>query len=193
MSASMTTNAVDEVLTNGMESLDDNYRLAIGDSINFQIMEDGDDPQSLTVMDSGDVEVPYIGRYPAAGKTCKELAKQVKTELEKKYYYRATVIISVKSVVSEGVVYLEGGVKTPGPLEMPRDDVLTVSKAILRAGGFDDYADEKHVRVTRRGENGTNDVFIVNVAAVLNKGHTEDDRQVEPGDLIFIPEKTINW
>ncbi len=192
-SSSVTTNGVDDVLTNGMEALDDKYRLAIGDSVNFQIIEDEDDPQSLTVTDSGDVEVPYIGRYPAVGKTCQELAKQLKAALEKKYYYRATVIISVKSMVSEGVVYLVGAVKTPGPLEIPRDDVLTVSKAVLRGGGFLDFADQKHVRVTRKGEDGTNDVFTVNVAAVLNKGRTDEDPQVEPGDLIFVPEKTINW
>jgi polysaccharide export outer membrane protein len=113
--------------------------------------------------------------------------------LEKKYYYQATVIISVNSMVSKGVIYLVGGVRAPGPLELPRDDVLTVSKAILRAGGFDDFADQEHVRVTRKSESGTNQVFIVNVSAVLDKNKTKLDLPAKPGDLIYIPEKTFRF
>lgn len=189
----LATNAAPDIYTNGMESLDDKYPLAVGDTINFQIKEDNDDPQTIEVTDSGDIEVPYIGRFPAAGKTCKELAGQLKEALEKKYYYRATVIISVKSMASQGVVYVVGGVKAPGPLEIPRDDILTVSKAILRAGGFDDFADEKKVRLTRRTDGGTNEVLTVNVEAVLNKGEMQDDPRVQSGDLIFVPEKAVRF
>ena len=178
---------------NGMDGLDDTYRLASGDTINYQVVEDEDDPKTLVITDSGDLEVPYLERFPARGKTCKELAKQLKVELEKKYYYQATVIISVYSKASQGVIYLVGGVRSPGPLEMPRDDVLTVSKAILRAGGFDDFADQSHVRITREAESGTNIVFTVNVAKILKQGRTKNDPQVQAGDLIYIPERTFNW
>ena len=178
---------------NGMDGLDDSYRLASGDTINYQVVEDEDDVKTLPVTDSGDIEVPYLGRFPARGKTCKELAEQLKVELQKKYYYQATVIISVNSKASQGVVYLVGGVRSPGPLEMPRDDVLTVSKAILRAGGIDDFGDGAHIRITRQTESGTNIVFTVNYSAIVNKGKTKDDLQVEPGDLIFVPEKTFRF
>ena len=186
------TNA-DDVLTNGMEALDDTYKLAVGDTITFQITEDEDEPQSIAVEDSGDVEIPYVGRYPATGKTCKELARQLKKQLEKKYYYQATVIVSVDTMITHGVVYVIGGVKAPGPMEMPKDDVLTVSKAILRAGGFDDFADEKRVRVTRKTDGGTNEVITVNVSQVLDKGQTWNDVNAKPGDLIYVPEKTVRF
>ncbi len=182
-----------EIPTNGMGVLDDQYKLAPGDTINYQVLEDGDNPQVITVTDSGDIEVPYLGRYPAADKTCKELAWDLKAALQKKYYYQATVIISVNSMISHGVIYIEGAVKTPGPLEMPRDEDLTISKAILHAGGFDDFADGKHVRVTRKAENGTNEVLVVNVSSILNKDHTERDVPARPGDMIFVPEKTFRW
>ena len=185
------TNSVADGSTNAMDDLDNDYRLAVGDMINFQVVEDEDDAQPIQVTDSGDIQVPYIGRYPAEGKTCKELASQLKTELQKKYYYHATVIISVKSMVSKGVIYLMGEVKAPGPLELPRDDVLTISRAVLRAGGFGDFADEKHVAVTRKGPGGTNQVFIVNVKAVLDDNKVQEDRKAEPGDLIYVPAKTF--
>lgn len=192
------TLGVSNTSTNPMDVLDNEYKLAPGDSINFQVLEDKEDPdnngeaQAIVVTDSGDIEIPYVGRYPAAGKTCLELARQLKGELEKKYYYQATVIISVKSMTSKGVIYVMGGVRSPGPMELPRDDVLTVSKAILRAGGFDDFADQKHVQVTRKAS-GTNAVFTVNVSAVLDKSKIDQDRDTQPGDFIYVPEKTFRY
>ena len=82
-----------------------------------------------------------------------------------------------------------------GPLEFPRDETLTLSKAILRAGGFLDLADQKHVRVTRDGKDGAKDrqSFVVDVSRILNKGETDKDVVLEPGDLIFIPERLIRF
>lgn len=192
------TNGVANTSTNPMDVLDNEYKLAPGDTIDFQVLEDKVDPngdndaQPIMVTDSGDVEIPYIGRYPAAGKTCLELARQLKGELEKKYYYQATVIVSVKSMTSKGVIYVMGGVRSPGPLELPRDEMLTVSKAILRAGGFDDFADQKHVQVTRK-EGGTNSVFTVNVSAVLDRSKVGEDRDAQPGDFIYVPERIFRY
>jgi hypothetical protein len=54
--------------------------------------------QRLRVNDNGELEVPYIGLVPAAGRTCRELAYNIKAALEKEYYYHATVILAVDRV-----------------------------------------------------------------------------------------------
>jgi protein involved in polysaccharide export with SLBB domain len=126
-----------------MEALDVKHKLAIGDVLSFRIVEDEEDPRRLIVTDSGELEVPYIGRFTAVGKTSKQLARELRTELEKDYYHQATVIIAVDVMArSRGKVYLVGPVRVPGPQEIPGDEVLTLSKAILRAGGFTDLADK---------------------------------------------------
>jgi polysaccharide export outer membrane protein len=178
---------------NSMETLDDKYRLAIGDRLSFRIVEDEEDPKPLFVTDSGDLEMPYIGRFPAAGKSCKQLARALKTELEKEYYYQATVIVAVDVMTrSRGKVYFVGPVRQPGPQEIPSDEVFTLSKAILRAGGFGDFADKHNVKVTRKGVAGRADqTFVVNVAEILEKGRTDTDMILEPGDFIYISEKGI--
>jgi len=183
-------------LTNGMESLDDKYRLAIGDRLSFRIVEDDEERKSLSVTDSGELELPCIGRYPAVGKTCKELARAVKAELEKEFYYHATVIVAVDSMTrSRGKVYLVGPVRNPGPQDIPSDEVFTLSKAILRAGGFGDYADRRKIKVTRAtGVPGAREeIFTVNVEEVLEKGRIESDLSLQPGDLIYIPERLIRF
>jgi len=88
------------------------------------------------VTDSGDVELPYIGRFPALDKTCKQLATELKGELEKEYYYKATVIVAVDiKSKSRGKVYLVGQLRMAGPQDIPSDEVFTLGKAITRAGG----------------------------------------------------------
>ena len=190
------TNGVVDVSTNDFNQLDDKYRLAIGDQLSFQILQDEDPPVHLVVTDAGNIQVPYIGLYPAVGKTCKELALALKTELEKEYYYHATVIVSVDSKPrSRGKIYIVGAVRAPGPQDIPSDEVLTVSKAVLRAGGFTDFADGKNVTVTRGSEAdpGGKKTFTVNVSQIFEKGRTENDRTLQPGDLIFVPERMIRF
>lgn len=179
-----------------MDTLDDKYHLAIGDRLSFHIQEDEEDPKELTVADSGELEVPYIGRFPAENKTCKQLARELKKALEREYYYQATVILAVDSMTkSRGKVYLVGPVRVPGAQDIPSDEVLTLSKAIMRAGGFSDFADRHNVKVTRKAGPGAADTktFVVDVALILEKGKIDRDLPLEPGDLVLIPERLIRF
>ena len=88
----MPTNAVSADGSVGGYVLDDKYKLSAGDKVSFQILEDRDPPKSLVIADSGELDAPYIGRVVAANKTCKQLADELKVQLEKNYYYRASVV-----------------------------------------------------------------------------------------------------
>jgi polysaccharide biosynthesis/export protein len=177
--------------TNSMDVLDDKKRLGRNDYVSFRVVEDRDnESQHLRVNDSGDLEVPYIGLVPAEGKTCKELAYRIKGALEKEYYYHATVILAVDRVSekSRGRVYVYGSVKAQGPEEIPPNEVFTVSKAIIRAGGFGDFANKRKVKVTRKSGHD----FTVDLKRVIEEGHTEEDLVLEPDDQIYVPQRLIN-
>ena len=131
---------------------DDKYKLRVGDRVSFQILEDKDPPRCLLVADSGELDMPYLGRLPAADKTCKQLAEEVKVQLEKEYYYRASVVLALDAANRVlGRVYVWGQVRNQGPIEMAVNENLTAGKAILRAGGFGDFANKKRVKVIRAG------------------------------------------
>jgi len=174
-----------------MADLDDKHALAIGDQICFRILEDNDAPKELVVTDSGEVEVPYLGRVAVKGTTSKQLALALKKEFEAKYYYHATVIIALDAMSRDlGMVYISGALRTPGRLGIPGNEVFTLSKAVLCAGGFSEGADKHHIKVTRRAESSaTNETFTVDVGLVLEKGKTELDLPLKPGDMIFVPER----
>jgi polysaccharide export outer membrane protein len=178
--------------TNSMTVLDDKKRLGPNDSVSFRVVEDRDnESQHLRVNDNGELEVPYIGLVPASGRTCKELAYSVKSSLEREYYYHATVIIAVDRVSekSRGKVYVYGNVKGQGPQDIPADETYTVSKAIIRAGGFGDFADKKKIKLSRK--NGQ--TVIVNLKRVIEEGHTEEDVVVQPDDQIYVPQRLVNF
>lgn len=177
--------------TNSMAALDEKKRLGPNDYVSFRVVEDRDnDSQRLRVSDNGELEVPYIGPVPAEGKTCKELAYNIKAALEKEYYYHATVILALDRVSekSRGKIYVYGSVKAQGPQEIPADETYTASKAVIRAGGFGDFANKRKVKVTRR--NGKD--FTVDLKRIIEEGHTEEDVVLQPDDQIYVPQRLIN-
>jgi len=178
-----------------MAVLDANDKLGPGDRVTYRVLEDQDDPRSLTITDSGELEVPYLGLVPAAGKSSRQLAAEIKTLLERKLYYQATVILAVELVNKTrvtGKVYVTGQVRNKGGFEIPAGETLTVSKAILHAGGFSDFSDKRHVNLIRRTAEGTK-TFEVNVLEIWEKGKLEKDLVVQPNDLIVVPARLVNF
>jgi polysaccharide export outer membrane protein len=184
-------------LTSSMEVLNDSTKLSTGDRVSFRIVEERRDPIVLTVSDSGEMEVPLVGRVTAAGKTCKQLAYELKPLFERDYFYRATVIVGLETFSnrSRGKVYLMGQVRGQGAMDIPADEALTVSKAILRAGGLSDFANRRRVKLVRKRQDDPSktDTTIVNLVDVLDKGRVDKDPALEPDDLIIVPEKLINF
>ena len=175
---------------------DDKYKLRVGDKVSLQILEDRDAPRSLLVADSGEVDVPYVGRVAATDKTCKQLAAELKAQLEKEYYFRATVILALDTANKLlGRVYVWGQVRNQGPIEVSVNENLTAGKAILRAGGFADFANKKKVKVVRAGDakSGGKQNFELNMVDILEKGKTELDVVLQPDDFIIVPSRAINF
>jgi len=176
--------------------LDDKHPLEPGDKISFQIVEDQDPPISLTVADSSELDVPYVGRVSVAGKTSRQVAEMLKGMLEKDYYYRATVIIGLDSVNKvRGKIYIWGQVHNQGPIDILFNENLTAGQAILRAGGFGDFADKKKVKVVRNpgGTDAAKQVFLINMVDVLESGKVELDLPLQPGDFIIVPSRLVNF
>lgn len=174
---------------------DDKYKLRIGDKISFQILEDRDAPRNLVVADSGELEVPYLGRLAARDKTCKQLALEITQQLEKEFYYRASVVLALDTANRLlGRVYVWGQVRNQGPIELSLDETLTAGKAILRAGGFADFANKKKVKLIRPGANGApKQVFQLNMVEILQDGQTEKDIALQAEDSVIIGSRLINF
>jgi polysaccharide export outer membrane protein len=175
---------------------DDKYKLRIGDRISFQIVEDKDAPKGLAITDSGEVDMPYLGRVSAVDKTCKQLAAELKAQLEKEYYYRATVIVALDAANRVlGRVYVLGQVRSQGAIELTVNENLTVGTAILRAGGLGDFANKKRVKLIRGGgsDGAAKQIIELNMVEILEQGKVEKDVVLQPNDFIIVPSRLINF
>jgi protein involved in polysaccharide export with SLBB domain len=198
-----------------MSALDDKNPLHPGDRISFRVVEDRDPAQPRIVTDTGEVDFPYVGRLKVEGLTCRQVAVQLKKLLEVDYYKSATVIVGLDVIASHqaeqaalvphNVAWVMGQVRSVGPVDISPLQPLTVSQAILRAGGFGDFADQRKVKVIHRSsltptasgsvpseivddhDRGT----YVDVKAIFN-GEKVPDPVVQANDYIVVPKKFIN-
>lgn len=192
-------------------ALDDRHKLTPGDKLSFLILEDRHIPnldynrtpsatveqsKPLIVADTGELEVPYVGRVIVSGKTCKEVAAELKALLEKDYYYRATVVLGLDQMSRLlGKVWVWGEVRNQGSVDIPANETLTASKAILRSGGFNDWAKKNKVKIIRaaKPDGSGKQEIIVDMEEVLEKGQIEKDVPLHPDDSIIVPRRTIRF
>lgn len=83
-------------------------------------------------------------------------------------------------------IFVTGAVKTPNLYEVPRDEPVTVLKAVTIAGGTTDRAAEGRVQVIRTAPDGTRTILKVDLKKV-KRGKVEDP-VLQKDDLVLVPE-----
>lgn len=84
------------------------------------------------------------------------------------------------------VVYILGAVKNPGAMEVKMSSMPTLLKAVTKAGGFTDRANQRDVRVRRTDSQGVEKEFRVNVRDIIRG--KKKDMPLEPEDVIIVGE-----
>ena len=168
--------------------------LGAGDIVSLEIVEDKAAPVMKRVSDTGDLDVPYIGRVHVTGRSCADVAIQIKRQLEAKYYYTATVKLAIEQIalVKPGpvsTVFVSGDVAKVGAQVIPAGMKLTVSTAVVNAGSATQFGDLRKVKLVRKNKNGTSQTFIIDVKAIIQEGQTEKDMELQDGDSIFVPKR----
>ncbi len=172
--------------------------LGRGDIVTFSIAQDRQPPQIMRVTDTGELDFSYfpkIGRISVVGRTCAEVAAELKHKLEADYYKAADVTMGINQINhldSRGRVFVTGNVARPGPDNLPANEDMTVSGIIIAAGGPTQMAWTSKVQVTRQ-ESGKTNRFLVDVNSIINKGHREKDVELLDGDYINVPQKPVNF
>jgi protein involved in polysaccharide export with SLBB domain len=183
---------------NSMDVLDDTQPMAPGDLISIRVVEDRREPMQLRVTATGEIQAPHIGLIRAAGRTCRELAFAVKRELEKSYYNSATVIIAIDQIKERrydsplNFFTIYGQVQRQGKYELPAEEDVTISQAILRAGGFAQFAHAQKVKLVRKTPQGSKTIQV-DLDQIMSRGNLEYDIYLRENDVIIVPEKKVNF
>lgn len=191
-------------MLNSMDVLDNTRPIRPGDVVSVRVIEDRKEPRQMTVGVTGEMYVPYAGLVKAAGKTSRQLADEIKVELEKSYFKKATVIVAIDRTMEErrGLGYYSvdmefftifGQVLRQGKYELPTDEDITISQAILRAGGFAQFGNPKKVRLVRQIPGGQSKTILVNCDDIMRKGNLSKDIFIRGGDVVIVDEKKVNF
>jgi len=171
------------------------YKLTPSDRIRIVVYGEPDLSTISRIDANGNVNLYLVGDVHVAGVTVNEAQKIIETAYHDGRFLRnPKVTVSVEDYAARTVT-VDGQVKNPGPISLPTESTLTVYQAIIRAGGFTDIAKGSAVTVTRVLPDGTKKVFTVDVDALIkgkDRGKATDDTLLlEPGDIIYVPERLI--
>jgi len=142
---------------------------------------------------NGEILLPLIGSVKCEGLTIVDLQEKIKTAY-KNYYIEPQVTVGFVYVENAGMkspwgsVLLMGEIGRPGPVNMPSTRDLTVTRALMLAGGATLLADKRNVRVTRREKDGTLKKFVVDIEKIGKEGRSDLDIALKPGDVVWVPE-----
>jgi polysaccharide export outer membrane protein len=126
------------------------YKLGAGDKLRIEVYKDPQVSQSLQIRPDGKITLPLVGDIEATGQTPLELRDQI-TKALREYMTNPVVTVIVIEAVS-AQVFVTGEVAKSGPV--PIHGPLNIVQAIAMAGGFNEWANKKDVRILRQGPTG---------------------------------------
>jgi polysaccharide biosynthesis/export protein len=171
------------------------YKITNSDRLRIEVIPEDDLLTQCRVDTKGCVNLKYVGEVPVAGQTIPEAQQAIENAYRDQRYLRnPQVRINVEEYAPREV-FINGDVKIPARYVMPIETVMTVVDLVQKAGGFLDTAKGTAVRVLRKGPDGKEQVFVVDVESILkakkNAKVEDNSLELEPGDNVYVPERVI--
>jgi len=164
------------------------YTIGPEDVLEISVWQHPELDRTVTVRPDGKISFSLIGDVGTTGLTPAEL-DQVITRRLSKYVQNPEVTVIVTGIRSEQILVL-GQVASPGAY--PMGESTTVLEAIAKAGGYTERAGLGSVTITRKSEAKTSQVIKVNLKVIV-EGDKSKDVILEPGDVVYLPEKKSGW
>jgi polysaccharide biosynthesis/export protein len=159
------------------------YVIGIEDVLSIMVWREPDlSVKELVVRPDGKISLPLVGDILANGLTPKQLQDSIAEKL-KAYVAVPSVFVTVLKTLSQSVSVV-GQVNRPGVV--PLGGPLTVLDLLARAGGLNEYANEKDIRILRQ-EGGKTVQFPFNYKDAIRGKNLKQNIQLKNGDIVMIP------
>ena len=164
------------------------YRLRKSDTVEIKFTFSPEFDQTATVLPDGCLSLKAVGDLFAEGLTVVELKALVREA------YAPTLRDPEVSVILkdfERPFFVAGGqVGHPGKYELRSP--TTVAAAVAIAGGFTEQSKHSQVVVFRKVNDGVVEARVLNVKTMLASRNLEEDFELKPGDMLFVPQNRIS-
>ncbi len=164
------------------------YKIGVGDTLNVKVWKNGELSVSVPVRPDGNISVPLVGDIKAEGASAEVLAAGITKKLES--FIRSPQVTVIVTNPSSSTymrrVRLTGAVASP--TSIPYQKGMTVMDIVLLAGGVTPFADSDDTKLYRKTSDGVK-IFPVYLKDILEKGDTQSNYNLMPGDIITVPER----
>jgi polysaccharide export outer membrane protein len=172
------------------------YRIARGDRLAIAVFGEADlTAGGKKVEATGTVALTLIGEVRLVGLTIVEAQALIENAYRDGRFLRnPQVTVTVEESVPRWVS-ISGKINLPGKHEMPTDTVWTLKDLIIKAGGLQETASGRKVRILRIMPDGSQLTFEKDVDALMRGRKTGNAADasfpLEPEDIVYVPEKVI--
>jgi polysaccharide export outer membrane protein len=164
------------------------YRINPSDTLELTFTLTPEFNQIVTVQPDGYITLRDVGDLLAAGITLPELTVSIKAAYSK---ILRDPLISVYPKDFEKPYFVVGGeVGKPGKFDWRGD--VTLTQAIAIAGGLTDASKHSQVLLFRRVSDQWTEAKNINVKKMLNSHDLQEDPELQPGDMLFVPKNTLS-
>jgi polysaccharide export outer membrane protein len=162
------------------------YRIGPGDQLQVFVFNQPDLSISVPVRPDGLISTPLVEDMLAAGKTPSQLARDMEQKLAE--FIRSP---SVNVIVTGFVGNYGDQVRVVGqaahPQALPYRSGMTLLDVMIAVGGLGEFAAGNRARLIRRIDGKTTEIRV-RLDDLLNDGDIRANMQVQPGDVLIIPE-----
>jgi protein involved in polysaccharide export with SLBB domain len=158
--------------------------IRIGDSLIISLLDvpeaDRFVDKEFVVSTEGTINVPYLQSVHAAGKTFGQFGRALQTNYIARGFFRQPTV-----VVKAGLRFYSVGGEVKAPDRKPYSGEITVIRAIVSCGDFNEFADRRNVIISRA------DGEREEVDCIQARHDSRFDRPICPGDAIFVPRSRL--
>jgi polysaccharide biosynthesis/export protein len=171
-----------------LQSRNPRYRLCASDVIALTFPLTPEYSQTVSVQPDGFITLAGAGDVHVQGLTTQETVPAIQAAYVN-VLHNSIVTIELKDF-NKPYFIVSGQVFKPGKFDLR--GYTTATEAVAMAGGFEESAKHSQVLLFRRVNDSWTEVKNLDLKHILQGHNVNEDPEIRPGDMLFVPQNTIS-
>jgi polysaccharide biosynthesis/export protein len=168
------------------QGADAEYRIGPGDQLNVYVWNRPELSVNVPVRPDGNISTPLVENMVATGKTPSQLARDMEKVLSE-FVRSPTVNIIVTSFVGTYADQIRVVGQAANPQALSYRQGMSLLDVMIAVGGLGEFAAGNRAKLVRRVD-GKIVEMPVRIKDLVNDGDIRANVQMQPGDVVIIPE-----
>ena len=164
---------------------DPDYMIGPGDVLQVFVWRNPELSVTVPVRPDGKISTPLVEDMIASSKTPSQLARDMEGVLAEFVRTPQVNVIVTQALSSFSAVKVVGQVQRPGVVPFRKG--LRVLDVVLASGGLSDFAAPNRAKIVRTRDGKQSEVKV-RLGKLMNGGDLDQNVELEPGDVLIVPQ-----